>query len=83
MKCEHCGREGETESWGGTYDGLSLARNPSLIKEWCRKCVLIAQIEYMRPMVAKLKRAEDDLFFMLLAEHKAATEQSGDDRRER
>jgi len=61
MTCENCGTEGPTELWGGTHDGTSLARNPSLARPWCRLCCLRAQIAYMRSLLPRLAEAEKEL----------------------
>ena len=57
-KCQNCEHWAICENWGGTHDQISLARNPRLIQRWCRRCVLTAQVAYMRPLVAKLTEAE-------------------------
>lgn len=50
--CQNCGQEAETWNWAGTYDALSIARNQSLIQQWCRPCMRDAQMAYLRKVTA-------------------------------
>lgn len=62
MTCDNCKREvAALKNWGGTHDGVSLARNPWLVKQWCRFCVVRAQVEYARPIAAGLSKLEAEL----------------------
>lgn len=66
--CQKCGTAAPLEDWGGTHDAVSLARNPQLIQRWCRKCVLIAQVAYMQPIVEKFPKVKQELDALLAVE---------------
>lgn len=59
--CQNCKSAPSTENWGGTHDAMSLARNHNLTQRWCHRCVIVAQIAYMRALVPKLTKLEAEL----------------------
>lgn len=66
MTCQRCGHRPATQSWGGTHDGVSLARNPSLVQAWCERCVVEAQLAAARESAARIPDLERRLLGLLL-----------------
>lgn len=60
-KCHNCGTVAATENWGGEHDAVSLARNPQLVRRWCRRCILTTQVEFLRKLVPRLAEVEHEL----------------------
>lgn len=56
MKCQKCGQREGTENWVG--DGGVLAFTHGLVAQWCKLCVVEAQIAHAE----KLQQQLPDLY---------------------
>lgn len=59
VTCEHCGREAKTEPWVG--EGGVMAVVHGMTSQWCRRCILEAQIDYAERITANLPELRKQL----------------------
>lgn len=57
--CSNCEARPATEIWVG--EGGSLALSHGLYSHWCKRCCLVAQIEYANGIIERLPNAKRQL----------------------
>lgn len=57
--CENCETRPATETWVG--DGGALALSHGLSSRWCKRCCLVAQIEYANGIIERLPNTKRQL----------------------
>ncbi len=61
MKCDNCHEREAKGLWGGTLDGINVARMMSTLPSWCELCMVRAQVEHMSKIAAELPERQKRL----------------------
>jgi len=59
VKCEKCGKHEATQTWVG--EGGVLAYTHGFTRQWCRCCVLKAQLEYAERQTKRIPVIKKEL----------------------
>lgn len=63
--CVNCSMRKGTERWVGEFDSVTVART-GWHQMWCRRCVIVAQLEHARKLAATIPDLERELVALVL-----------------